>query len=71
MMKLMKHDYETIKKPDNLVSWDNGKKRCVNGLAGEYLCRDVDLMSFLSHNDMTSKTNTGYDIWVSSRSIPL
>jgi choice-of-anchor B domain-containing protein len=34
---------------------------CTNGFAGAYPCRDVDLLSFLSHAEMGS--GSGNDIW--------
>jgi choice-of-anchor B domain-containing protein len=37
--------------------------RCRNGYAGEYQCNNVDMMSFLSHEDMGSETMEGNDIW--------
>jgi choice-of-anchor B domain-containing protein len=36
---------------------------CVNGKAGEYSCDNVDLYTFLSHEDMGSTTREGNDIW--------
>ncbi|KAK4159871.1 hypothetical protein QBC43DRAFT_326476 [Cladorrhinum sp. PSN259] len=36
---------------------------CVNGKAGEYQCKNVDLISFLRHQDMGSSTRKGNDIW--------
>ncbi|KAI9844683.1 MAG: hypothetical protein M1837_005425 [Sclerophora amabilis] len=36
---------------------------CVNGKAGEYACDNVDLLSFLSHQDMGSTTREGNDVW--------
>lgn len=35
---------------------------CVNGKAGEYQCSNVDLVSFLRHQDMGSSTRKGNDI---------
>jgi uncharacterized low-complexity protein len=37
--------------------------KCVNGKAGEYSCSNVDMMAFLSHQDMGSRTRMGNDIW--------
>lgn len=37
--------------------------KCVNGKAGEYSCNNVDMMAFLSHQDMGSRTRMGNDIW--------
>ncbi|KAF2458028.1 hypothetical protein BDY21DRAFT_285195 [Lineolata rhizophorae] len=36
---------------------------CVDGMAGEYACENVDLMAFLSHEDMGSVEREGNDIW--------
>ncbi|KAK5655166.1 hypothetical protein OQA88_6065 [Cercophora sp. LCS_1] len=36
---------------------------CVNGKAGEYKCNNVDLVSFLRHQDMGSSTRKGNDVW--------
>lgn len=36
---------------------------CVNGKAGEYQCKNVDLVAFLRHQDMGSSTRKGNDIW--------
>ncbi|KAH7408776.1 hypothetical protein DE146DRAFT_388339 [Phaeosphaeria sp. MPI-PUGE-AT-0046c] len=36
---------------------------CVNGTAGEYKCNNVDMMGFLRHQDMGSRTRVGNDIW--------
>ncbi|KAK0752636.1 hypothetical protein B0T18DRAFT_388546 [Schizothecium vesticola] len=36
---------------------------CVNGKAGEYQCSNVDLVSFLRHQDMGSSTRKGNDVW--------
>ena len=35
---------------------------CTNGRAGEYRCSNVDLVSFLRHQDMGSATRTGNDV---------
>ena len=37
--------------------------KCKNGKAGEYACENVDMHSFLSHEEMGSKTREGNDIW--------
>lgn len=42
---------------------------CVNGKAGEYQCKNVDLVSFLRHQDMGSSTRKGNDIWGKRASI--
>ncbi|PKX93417.1 uncharacterized protein P174DRAFT_409642 [Aspergillus novofumigatus IBT 16806] len=42
---------------------DLGSQKCVNGKAGEYSCENVDLLGFLSHQAMGSKTREGNDIW--------
>ena len=36
---------------------------CTNGKAGEYACDNVDMLSFLSHQEMGSTTKEGNDIW--------
>ncbi|KAK3392803.1 hypothetical protein B0H63DRAFT_424595 [Podospora didyma] len=36
---------------------------CVNNKAGEYACSNVDLISFLRHQDMGSSTRKGNDVW--------
>jgi choice-of-anchor B domain-containing protein len=41
----------------------NGITKCVNGYAGEYMCNNVDMHAFLSHEDLGSKTLAGNDIW--------
>jgi choice-of-anchor B domain-containing protein len=38
-------------------------ERCRNGKAGEYKCNNVNMHSFLSHEDMGSKSLAGNDIW--------
>lgn len=35
---------------------------CVNGKAGEYQCSNVDLISFLRHQDMGSSARKGNDV---------
>jgi choice-of-anchor B domain-containing protein len=37
--------------------------KCKNGYAGEYKCNNVDMYSFLSHEDMGSESFTGNDVW--------
>ncbi|EEQ85474.1 uncharacterized protein BDCG_08743 [Blastomyces dermatitidis ER-3] len=39
------------------------EERCVNGKAGEFSCKNVDMTSFLSHQDMGSRTRRGNDVW--------
>jgi hypothetical protein len=41
----------------------SGPVACSNGKAGEYACGNVDLMAFLSHQDMGSSTREGNDVW--------
>ncbi|KAL2211284.1 hypothetical protein CC79DRAFT_1339645 [Sarocladium strictum] len=36
---------------------------CTNGRAGEYRCNNVNLVSFLRHQDLGSSTRTGNDVW--------
>ena len=40
-----------------------GTMPCTNGKAGEYACENVDMLSFLSHQEMGSTTKEGNDIW--------
>ncbi|PHH65696.1 hypothetical protein CDD81_1782 [Ophiocordyceps australis] len=40
-----------------------GATPCVNGRAGEYGCKNVDVKAFLPHQDMGSQTRAGNDIW--------
>jgi hypothetical protein len=40
--------------------------KCVGGKAGEFSCSNVDLLSFLSHQDMGSTTREGNDVWGAS-----
>lgn len=37
--------------------------RCVNGFAGAYPCRNVDLLSFIPRTEMGAGDNQGSDIW--------
>lgn len=37
--------------------------KCENGKAGDYSCNNIDLMHFLPHADMGSKSKTGNDVW--------
>ncbi|KAF5025519.1 hypothetical protein F66182_2424 [Fusarium sp. NRRL 66182] len=36
---------------------------CVDGHAGEYSCNNIDLLGFMRHQDMGSRTRVGNDIW--------
>lgn len=47
----------------NRVASGAQKVPCSGGKAGEYLCDHVDLLSFLSHEDMGSTTREGNDVW--------
>lgn len=40
-----------------------GATKCSNGKAGEYSCRNVDLMGFIRHQDMGSGDREGNDVW--------
>ncbi|KAI6251725.1 hypothetical protein MCOR19_011641 [Pyricularia oryzae] len=40
-----------------------GATPCVDGKAGEYQCSGLDLMGFLRHQDMGSRTRVGNDVW--------
>lgn len=42
---------------------DLGRTACKDGKAGEYSCENVDLLSFISHQAMGSKTREGNDLW--------
>ncbi|KAJ8514252.1 hypothetical protein ONZ45_g8188 [Pleurotus djamor] len=37
--------------------------RCVDGRAGEFRCRNIDLLSFSSHSDLGSATGRGSSSW--------
>jgi len=37
--------------------------KCVSGMADEYPCQKVDLLSFLSHETLTGDAGDGNDIW--------
>jgi hypothetical protein len=39
------------------------KTPCVDGKAGEYKCKNIDLNAFMRHQDMGSRTRVGNDIW--------
>ena len=36
---------------------------CVDSKAGEYQCNNIDMISFLSHEDLGSETLRGNDVW--------
>jgi hypothetical protein len=36
---------------------------CVDGKAGGYSCKNVDMKGFLRHQDMGSRTRVGNDVW--------
>lgn len=38
-------------------------RACVNGFAGEYPCKNVDLLDFLSHAELGSSSAEGSDCW--------
>ncbi|TLS24887.1 hypothetical protein PpBr36_09077 [Pyricularia pennisetigena] len=40
-----------------------GATPCVDGKAGEYQCNGLDLVGFLRHQDMGSRTRVGNDVW--------
>ncbi|PLN79669.1 hypothetical protein BDW42DRAFT_172478 [Aspergillus taichungensis] len=40
-----------------------GATPCKDGKAGEYSCENVDLLGFISHQAMESKTREGNDVW--------
>ena len=45
------------------------KQPCVNGVSGrgknqeQYKCKNIDMRSFISHEDMGSVTREGNDVW--------
>lgn len=41
----------------------SGPAACVDGQAGEYGCKNIDLGAFVSHVDLGSTTRRGSDIW--------
>lgn len=47
----------------NRVGSVTQKVPCSGGKAGEYECDHVDLLSFLSHEDLGSTTRHGNDVW--------
>ena len=64
MMNLMELHYSMYLKPSlKLKSIKGGMHTCIFGKAAEYPCNNVDLMSFLTHEDMGSKAKAGNDIW--------
>lgn len=44
------------------------KEKCKDGRAGEYACDNVDMLDFISHEEMGSTTREGNDVW--GESIP-
>lgn len=44
--------------------------KCVDGKAGEFACNNVDMLAFISHQDMGSITREGNDLWGSSKQLP-
>jgi choice-of-anchor B domain-containing protein len=36
---------------------------CQDGYAGEFMCSDIDLLSFMNHEDLGSEDMTGNDVW--------
>ncbi|EON68990.1 hypothetical protein W97_08248 [Coniosporium apollinis CBS 100218] len=39
------------------------KEKCKDGRAGEYACDNVDMLDFISHEEMGSTTREGNDVW--------
>jgi choice-of-anchor B domain-containing protein len=37
--------------------------KCKNGFAGEYPCKNVDLLDFISHEDLGATGKRGNDVW--------
>lgn len=44
-----------------------GPAACVDGMAGEYACSNIDLGAFVSHADLGSTDLRGSDIWYAPR----
>lgn len=44
-------------------SSSNDGIRCRNGFAGEYPCKGVDFVSFITHADLGSTSREGSDVW--------
>jgi choice-of-anchor B domain-containing protein len=54
--------------PDMMPRKSHGRQNCVNGFAGDYPCRSVDLMSFVDFDDLhcgftSGSSPRGNDIW--------
>jgi len=47
----------------NTQAEDKSNVKCVSGMADEYPCQNVDLLSFLSHETLTGDAGDGNDIW--------
>lgn len=48
-----------------------GATKCQNGKAGEYSCKNIDLLGSLTHEAMGSTTREGNDVWGAAHSTPL
>ncbi|KAI1955807.1 hypothetical protein LOZ58_006618 [Ophidiomyces ophidiicola] len=67
LMSLKLRDHESMVKkgyfrPERYRTTD-GVTKCVNGKAGEYSCKNVDMYGFIPHGNLGSKTRVGNDVW--------
>lgn len=62
-MKLKDREYERSLGLFDKAKSDQTTTPCVNGMAGEYSCSNVDMWGFLSHADMGSTSREGNDVW--------
>lgn len=46
---------------DNYKSY--GAEQCIEGKAGEFMCKNIDMSGYLRHQDMGSMIRAGNDIW--------
>ncbi|PSN63745.1 hypothetical protein BS50DRAFT_602463 [Corynespora cassiicola Philippines] len=67
VMRQKKIDHQAEKEAQGVFAVDayalQGATPCTNGTAGEYKCNNVDLLGFLRHQDMGSRTRVGNDVW--------
>eukprot|EP01095_Lingulamoeba_sp_RSL-Kostka_P008217 TRINITY_DN270_c0_g1_i1.p1 TRINITY_DN270_c0_g1~~TRINITY_DN270_c0_g1_i1.p1 ORF type:complete len:464 (-),score=161.09 TRINITY_DN270_c0_g1_i1:177-1544(-) len=63
--KQLTHDLcrESGECPSNLGSHVEGKIECINGMAGNFNCSNIDLYSMLSAEDCGSRNQDASDIW--------
>ena len=75
LMDLKIKHWDKMRADGAFDKFDNARKQaigytaCVGGKAGEYACDRVDLLSFLSHQEMGSTTKEGNDVWGNSSSM--